>query len=767
MAWNPLKRFFTIIRLIDKCYMKIDRHVYLIHTNNAYKLTQYINTHPTQLLKIIHHISTKTIHDLKNNQKSICLVSFQLVHIILQSFNQQLDLYIYELCLMIKSGWDAFHSSINEISLETFVIICKYIHPVSSSQIYHFNELVKHCSKMASGKTGDGTLRTIKIGLKALTHLISTNWFSTLDSIYYRQHSIHAALWNIYSSDISDLDFNIDLTSNSTLPSMLLLDNNNGHYHQHHHQESVFFINNNYHRHSFEDEPELLSLFIICKCCQSENEALISVSIRSTIKFIDQQKSWWPAEKNILLFKNITYAINEEYRYLMVDYLLNQLEISILQLSDIQQSAGLVSIITSLLSDKKLVLGKKPFIRKNNDYNTPSIHLSTTFYDNENKEKIEQDNILKKHYNTLITIMKKFILSNYYIQLDDENKKYKKQKMIGIHSLSQLNIIIQRRIIICIGSITNRYEYEISFMEALSAMTDTLNTAIHLEQVARFNSKSLYLFVIQSIISIIKQNQKNKWYEQLCKWLQNNTSCIEHSDLDIRIGYGQSILYFVKMFKSQHHKETCSLLDSLHHIILSSIEQPHYSLVDALFLHGLLLAVITEEWKNRHHGILCSLPFVLKLQSICQYNSKLPRWLRIVLASTIVQWLELVTQSSHFNLLNNYLKGIIMNRKKLSCWYTVSYIDIDSLILPQDEINRVARLNSITGSEEEMINWLGLDYNWILNMFIWNWITLKEEDNYDHFLQVSRNLDHHFNPIQLYFDVEQQTETDEIRRLLQ
>lgn len=87
-----------------------------------------------------------------------------------------------------------------------------------------------------------------------------------------------------------------------------------------------------------------------------------------------------------------------------------------------------------------------------------------------------------------------------------------------------------------------------------------------------------------------------------------------------------------------------------------------------------------------------------------------------------------------------------MKRKQVSCWHTVSFINIDSLILPQNEINcRIASLNHITGTEEEMINWLQLDYNWILNMFLLNRVHLnnKDDDRFYHFLQVSRNLDRH------------------------
>lgn len=104
--------------------------------------------------------------------------------------------------------------------------------------------------------------------MKALTYLISTNWFSTLDSIYYRQYTIQAALWNIYSSVISDLNFTIDYsTSNFTLPSISLLSKD------HHHDQ-------------LEQEPEVLSLFIIRQCCESDNEVLISVFIRSALKYV-------------------------------------------------------------------------------------------------------------------------------------------------------------------------------------------------------------------------------------------------------------------------------------------------------------------------------------------------------------------------------------------------------------------------------------------------------------------------------------------------
>lgn len=64
-------RFFTFIRFINKCYMKIDHHIYLLHTENAHKLVQYISEHPTDLLKIIKYISAKIIHDIKNDQKRL------------------------------------------------------------------------------------------------------------------------------------------------------------------------------------------------------------------------------------------------------------------------------------------------------------------------------------------------------------------------------------------------------------------------------------------------------------------------------------------------------------------------------------------------------------------------------------------------------------------------------------------------------------------------------------------------------------------------
>lgn len=56
------------------------------------------------------------------------MVSFQLINIILQSFHQQLDIYLYDLCSIIKSGLDTFHSSINEISLDTVNLIYIYIY---------------------------------------------------------------------------------------------------------------------------------------------------------------------------------------------------------------------------------------------------------------------------------------------------------------------------------------------------------------------------------------------------------------------------------------------------------------------------------------------------------------------------------------------------------------------------------------------------------------------------------------------------------------
>ncbi|CAO3643874.1 unnamed protein product [Cunninghamella blakesleeana] len=755
MVWNPFKRYFAFIRFINKCYMKIDHPIYLLHKQNSYKLTQYINEHPLDLLKTIKYISTKTIRDINNDQKRLILVSFQLINHLLQSFHQQLDIYLYDLCLMIKSGLGTFDSSINEISLDTFALICKYINPVTSNQIYHFNDLIKYCSKMANGRLGGGDLKTILTGLKALTFLLSTNWFSTLDSIYYRQYIIQAALWNIYSSVLSDLNFAIDYsTSNFTIPSISLSNDTDDDYRHHHH---------------IDQEPENLSLVIIRQCCQSDNDVLISVFIRSALKFIDQQKSWWPPEKNILLFNKITYVINGKYRYLMIDYLLIQLETSLLQLYDLEQGAGLASIITSLLSDNQFSL-KKIKSTTNNSSNDPfSIHLIDRHHQEELEEDDENDLLLQKYHNTLFIMMRKFILSNYYIQLNHQSMKLQKKSDMSIHFLSQLNTIIQRRIIICIGSITNRYKKEKSFIDALSLITKIFNTAIHLEQVANFNSKSLYLFIIQSIISIIKQNQRKKWYEILYPWFKKNRSFIKHPDIDIRIGYGQSILYFIKSQQQEYQKQACELLHSLHQDIIDSIKQSYYSLVDTLFLYGLLLlAVMTEkesanldQKKSNSNIILCHLPFVLKLQSICQYNSILPRWLRIVLASIIVQWLALVAQSFQMDILSNYLKEIVIKRKHVSCWYPISFINIDSLTLPQNEMNRrIVNLNQIKGTDEEMVHWLQLDYNWILNTFHLN---NEDEDSFHHFLHVSRNLDDKFNPIQLYFNVEQENETDEIR----
>ncbi|ORX44281.1 hypothetical protein DM01DRAFT_1411370 [Hesseltinella vesiculosa] len=659
-----------------------------------------------------HHLSTK--------QLTTVLVAYQLTRVILRTCHQHLAQFALDLAIWIPAGLFSMYPDIRQQALATMSLFCQYYDPSDMALDSPFLGLLYHLTQASQGLEGDGTHRSRITALQALIRVIAAPWFPTLVSRQERLLLVRAALKHLDDDTIKGLD---------------------RHQLQEHHRLPLSLLHNDV------DDPETLALNILLNCALTNHPLLILDYAYTVCDYIqnDGQDGWWPPEKRMALVTLLVNALAEDKRYLFMNHLLHRASAACLEDAHQSQGVGMLSVIAALLSDHRMLLGS------------------------------DKDAMLHHQCQRLVAILHQF---SHLIDLD--------------HALvpSYFVLVFQRKWILCIGAIVNRYS-SIAYLEA------TLRSLSRLFQVdgapvlvSRLAAQVLVWIVKHHSAADLTPNYSDHqtWSSVLHRWMVDQFHVLCHGDLDTRMAFGQAVLLWMQQHGDHHllttnddnqdGQDSCDWLHRLQQVLLASLGSSQQAdktgrLVDLLLVHG-MLTVSTYTWLNQ--AVLCHFPFVLKLQTLCQWDHRrLAQWQRVALASFIVQWLQWVADAMQSSMLvNSYLQQIVRRRQQHSCWCDLAFTDINILLLPQEERERqVKQLAESIGnvphddSSADLESILDVDLLWVLDQWIWH-STLFDDtaDDYlsTHFLHVGTSLVDEFDPNLFYaFNAQHDSPPPEIK----